>query len=198
MAQLVKHGTQKKNWFKRSPLVIALAVIIGLTTIMAFVLPGNVNRHQSSAIHSIPPSSVALSTDQCAILSSSQWTPIGTWKLTVSFLTGPRKGQSEASVMTFLPGGGLTATFPGSRPVLPPAIDGRWCMTGFNAFHYQFKEPLIMKGDTLILYVATSINAYITSKTTFDAGGIGVAYSALTGKPVPGQYNVTVTSASAS
>src|SRR5262249_13412544 len=92
--------------------------------------------------------------------------------------------------------GSLTATFPGATvsapPTLPPAIDGSWCMTGTNAFRYQFKDLILHEGK-IVAYVATHIDANLTSKTTFEAGGVGIAYSAATGQPLPAQYNVTRT-----
>jgi hypothetical protein len=133
----------------------------------------------------------------------SQWTPTGKlWKLTVTFVTlgqgfqGSRDGQVESSLMTFLPGGRLTATFPGASPdtppTLPPAIDGAWFMTGPSAFHYRFKDP-ILAGGKLVAYVQVQINASLVSPTAYVAGGVGVAYSVATGLPIPGQYNVTST-----
>jgi hypothetical protein len=67
-------------------------------------------------------------------------------------------------------------------------------MTGPNAFHYQFKEP-ISQGSKMVAYVQVQINAVLTSATTFEAGGVGVGYSMATGLPLPGQYNVTATTA---
>jgi len=132
----------------------------------------------------------------------SLWTPTGVvWKLTVTFLTGSRHGQSEQSVMTFSRDGSLTATFPGTNasapPTLPPAIDGSWCMTGINAFHYQFKDP-ILHANKMVAYVAVHIEASRTSKTTFEAGGVEIAYSTSSGQPIPGQYGVTQTFAATS
>lgn len=138
---------------------------------------------------------------------AAQWQPTGKWwKLTVSFVTmgegfhGSRQGQVEDSLMTFLPGGRLTATFPasspGASPLLPPAIDGTWFMTGPNAFHYQFKDPIIA-GGTMIAYIQVQINASLVTPTAFVAGGIGVAYSVATGLPIAGQYNITSTVATA-
>lgn len=118
----------------------------------------------------------------------THWTPVGvTWNLTVQFLSGSRQGQTESSIMTFLPNGRLTATFPNST--LLPAIDGRWYFTSTNAFHYSFRDQLTSEG----IYVLVQLNAYLTSKTTYEAGGVGVAYSIATNQPVG--YNVTQTSA---
>lgn len=133
----------------------------------------------------------------------SQWMPTGKhWKLAVTFVTlsdgfqGSRQGQIESSMMTFLPDGRLTATFPGpspnAPPTLPPAIDGAWFMTGPSAFHYRFKDP-IFAGGKMVVYVQVQINASLVSPTAFVAGGVGVAYSVATGLPIPGQYNVTST-----
>jgi hypothetical protein len=125
------------------------------------------------------------------------WSPTGVvWKLTVTFLSGSRQGQSEQSVMTFANNGSLTATFPGVTPdapaLLAPAIDGSWCMTGVQTFRYQFKEPIVENGK-MVAYVATHIEALLTSKRTFEAGGFGSAYATATGLPLPGQYNITQT-----
>lgn len=98
--------------------------------------------------------------------------------------------------MTFFANGRLTATFPGAVPPMQPAIDGKWCMTGPSTFRYQFKE-LITQDGKIVAYVAPHIDAYLTSATTFEAGGVGVAYSVATGQPLPGQYNVTETWATA-
>lgn len=133
----------------------------------------------------------------------SQWTPTGKfWKLSVTFIPlgqgfqGSRDGQGESSLMTFLPGGKLTATFPGvspdAPPTLPPAIDGAWFMTGPSAFHYRFKDP-ILAGGKMVAYVQVQINASLVGPTAYVAGGVGVAYSVATGLPIPGQYNVTST-----
>lgn len=139
---------------------------------------------------------------RCATSHLSQPSPIGkVWKLKVIFLSGPRQGQSELSIMTFLPDGRLTATFPGPLPgspaTLPPAVDGKWCMTGPSIFRYQFKDP-IMSNGRMVAYVLPRVNAYLTSATTYEGGSVGVAYSVATGLPIPGQYGVTQTLAVAS
>ena len=124
------------------------------------------------------------------------FTPVGvTWTLTVSFLNGSRQGQSEISVMTFQPDGSLTATFPGSG--LLPAINGEWQMTGRDTFHYSFIEHLVQNGQ-MVASLRVAIDAYLTSAQTYVAGGVGVAYSATTHQPLPGLYNVTKTTATAS
>lgn len=133
----------------------------------------------------------------------SQWMPTGKfWRLTITFVPlsgdfqGSRQGQVEVSLMTFRPGGKLTATFPGSSsgspPTLPPAIDGTWLMTGPNAFHYQFKDP-IFTGSTMVAYIQVQVDASLLSPTTYVAGGVGIAYAVATDRPLPGQYNVTST-----
>lgn len=132
----------------------------------------------------------------------SSWRPIGTWKLTVTFVTlndgfqGSRQGQVESSLMTFLPNGRLTASLPGSSSAsshpLPPVINGAWYMTGLNLFHYHFQEPLFTEGK-MVAYVQVQTNATLVSPTAYVAGGVGVAYSASTGRPIAGQYNVTST-----
>jgi hypothetical protein len=135
----------------------------------------------------------------------ASWSPIGkVWTLTVTFVPlsgdfhGSRQGQTERSLMTFLPSGGLTATFPGSTPdappLQPPAMSGSWTMGGANAFGYQFQEPLLASGK-MVAYVQVRIHASLISPTAFVAGGIGVAYSLATGLPIPGQYNVSSTTA---
>ena len=117
------------------------------------------------------------------------WTPVGgSWNLTIQFLSGgSRQGQTERSVMTFLPDGRLTATFPDS-PLLP-AKDGRWFFTSPHAFHYSFEDQQPQEG----IYVLTQIDAYLISQTAYEAGGVGVVYSLATHQPVG--YNVTHTSA---
>ena len=145
-------------------------------------------------------SSASAATPAVTALSASpetQWTPVGvTWNLTITFLKGFRQGQSETSLMTFLPDGRLTATFPASGVL--PAIDGRWHMTAPNAFHYRFKDPIMQNGK-MVAFVQVQVDAYLTSQHTYEAGGVGAAYSVTTGQPpIPGQYNTTQTSATVS
>ncbi len=128
--------------------------------------------------------------------AETQWTPVGvTWTLTVKFLSGARAGQSETSLMTFLPHGRLTATFPHSSML--PAIDGRWYMTVPNAFHYRFRESLLQNG-AVFAFVQVQVDACLTSQKTYEAGGVGAVYAAATGQPIAGQYNVSQTFATAS
>ena len=129
-------------------------------------------------------------------LTLDPWTPVGrTWTLTVNFLTGSRQGQSEVSLMTFQQDEHLTATFPHSDQL--PAIDGRWSMSGPHTFHYRFRD-LLMQNGHLFGYVQVQVDAYLTSQDSYIAGGVGVAYSSATGKPLPGGYNITQTVATAS
>ncbi|HEU5381893.1 MAG TPA: hypothetical protein VFV38_41255 [Ktedonobacteraceae bacterium] len=192
---------QEKRKQRVRVLRVAVGAVLVVLTVIAVVL-GMMNSSQkfTSQNNTASSSLASASTTQCLTSSLPQlspWTPTGVvWKLTVTFLAGSRHGQSEQSVMTFLRDGSLTATFPGTSasapPTLPPAIDGSWCMTGINAFHYQFKDPILRAGK-MVAYVAVHIEASRTSRTTFEAGGVGVAYSASSGQPIPGQYGVTQT-----
>ena len=65
-------------------------------------------------------------------------------------------------------------------------------MTGPNAFHYQFKDP-IFTGSTMVAYIQVQVDASLLSPTTYVAGGVGIAYAVATDRPLPGQYNVTST-----
>ena len=102
--------------------------------------------------------------------------------------------------MIFAPTGTITATFPDASasapPTLPPARGGHWCMTGSNTFQYAFRDSL-QWGGPQVTYVQTFIVAYLTSATTYEAGGIGVAYNVQTGQPIPQDYNITLTFAHA-
>lgn len=172
---------------------IALIVVIALATATVFYVAG-LNRSQSNDVIAAAPT---VSPASACIATSSPWSPVGKiWHLTVTFLSGPRQGQSEIQLMTFLPDGTLTTTFPGvtpsAPPTLPPGKDGHWCFTGQNTFHYMFHD-LLGQG----IYVQPSISAYLTSPTHYEAGGVGVAYDKA-GHPIPGQYGVTQTIAVAS
>lgn len=174
-------------------------------TLFLVALAGCASTTQPSFTRKATALPTMTTTTPCSFFPSVQetsWSPIGSvWKLTVFFLSGSRQGQSEQSLMTFSPDGSLMATFPGATasapPALPPAVDGSWCMTGINAFRYQFKD-LILHSGKIVAYVATHIDANLTSKTTFEAGGVGIAYAAATGQPLPAQYGVTRTVAVAS
>src|SRR5258708_3165116 len=102
--------------------------------------------------------------------AETQWTPVGvTWTLTVKFLSGARAGQSETSLITFLP----------------------------HAFHYRFRESLLQNG-AVFAFVQVQVDACLTSQKTYEAGGVGAVYAAATGQPIAGQYNVSQTFATAS
>lgn len=189
-AVFLREGGKRHVW--RVLFLSLLAMLLLALRVFAFMTP-----------------TVASNTHQAPSLPghAAQWHPTGKqWKLTVSFVTmgegfhGSRQGQVEDSLMTFLADGRLTATFPasspGAPPLLPPAIDGMWFMTGPNAFHYQFKDPIVA-GGTMIAYIQVQINASLLSPTAFVAGGIGIAYSVATGLPIAGQYNITSTVATA-
>jgi hypothetical protein len=195
MAQRVEH-TSKPTITR----VVRVGVVGLLAAGLVAALIVGLSRAQTIPIHSATTVPVGVSAPQCrasSLTERSSWTPGGVvWKLTVAFLIGSRSGQTERSVMTFARDGSLTATFPGATArtpaTLPPAIDGTWCMTGANAFRYQFHDP-IMRAGKMVAYVATHIEANLTSRTTFEAGGIGIAYTTATGLPIPTQYNVTQT-----
>jgi hypothetical protein len=132
-------------------------------------------------------------------LRGVHWTPMGRqWLLTVTFVAlpapfeGSRSGTHETSVMTFLPDGRLTATFPGptpdAPPTLPPGVDGLWSMTGPATFRYRFRDPV-----SPTAYVQVDSSASLISPTAFLAGGVGVLCSTFTGMPVNERYNVTST-----
>lgn len=181
------------------PLSVAFAVLTLLIGTGAFFL--GLSRSQAGNTH--PAAAPATTfTGQCAASVVSPWTPVGKqWTLTVNFLDGSRKGQSEQSIMTFGRDGSLTATFPGKTPndppTLPPVVDGHWCMTAPNAFHYQFRDLIQQNGQT-VAYVQTQISADMTSAISYIAGGIGMAYAAQSGQPLPSQYGLTQTIAIAS
>lgn len=172
------------------------AIMLSLGFIVALAAcgtPGPASR--VTTLHPTP--SPTSRVQACSTAQQGQWSPIGvTWKLAVSFLDGARKGQSEQSIMTFLPSGQLTATFPGptptSRPTLPPAVDGRWCVTGPNTFAYVFKDPILQNG-VMVAYVQPAISATLVGAKEYTGDGVGVAYSNLTGMPLMGQYGVTHT-----
>jgi hypothetical protein len=174
--------------------LFAAALFLGLIIVLAACgTSGPASRVTTPHPTPSPTSGAQVS---CSTAQQGQWTPVGvTWKLTVSFVDGARKGQSEQSIMTFLPSGQLTATFPGptpaSPPTLPPAVDGRWCVTGSNTFAYTFKDP-IMQNGVMVAYVQPAINAKMMSAKEYIGDGVGVAYSAMTGMPL-GQYGVTHT-----
>ena len=175
----------------RALFLILLAASVGGMLLMGIELSFPSRTTQAQTI-GVPPACPAVPP-----MPEMFWSPTGVvWKLTVTFLSGSRQGQSEHSVMTFARDGSLTAMFPGVTPdapaLLPPAIDGSWCMTGVQTFRYQFKEPIVENGR-MVAYVATHIEALHTSKTTFEAGGFGSAYAIATGQPLPGQYNITQT-----
>jgi len=165
---------------RRESGLVILGVTLLLLTLLSMFLTDD-------AVAATPPASRAVKT---------QWTPTGvTWTLTVTFLSGSRQGQSEISLMTFLPNGQLIATFPNSS--LLPAIDGQWQMTAPNAFRYRFRDPLMQNGE-MVAFVQVQVDACLTSQTTYEAGGVGVTYAAATGQPIAGQDGVTYTAASAS
>lgn len=173
---------KKNQWMQRRK---SGAMIFGVAILLLVVLSLLLTDHAGAAV--TPPTPHAVKT---------RWTPTGvTWTLAVTFLSGSRKGQSEVSLMTFLPNGQLTATFP--QTSLLPAIDGHWQMTAPHAFHYRFREPLMQNGE-MVAYVQVQVDAIATSQTTYEAGGVGVTYAAATGQPIAGQDGVTYTAASAS
>jgi hypothetical protein len=194
MTQLAASRIENPKNRKHYPFFIG---VVAMSTILVALAAFFVDINQSHAAPSLHISSAASSVKDCVSSSSSQWTPVGfQWKLTVTFLQGSRHGQSEVSNMTFLPDGHLTATFPGSTPAsppqLPPTNDGAWCMTGMNAFHYQFRETIQQRGQP-VAYVQTSISADLLSATTYEAAGVGIAYSARNGQTIPNEYNLTQT-----
>ncbi len=201
MTQLAEHPTMTTPQMAKPRyllLSIAFAVLTLLVATGTFFL--GLSRSQSGNTHPATAPTMTF-TGQCASNVISTWTPVDTtWKLTVQFLNGSRQGQSEQSIMTFRHDGSLTATFPSQTPsdppTLPPAVDGHWCMTAPNAFHYQFRDLMQQNGRT-VAYVQTQISADMTSATSYIAGGIGMAYSAQSGQPLPGQYGLTRTLATA-
>lgn len=179
------------------------AAYISTTGILAVVIAALIIRFMVFAptVSAAPAQPQRTSVLSCIPLSDTQFTPVGvTWKLTVYWLTGQRAGHSETSLMTFQPGGSLTATFPGATPLdpptLPPATDGKWCMTGMDTFSYSFHDNVMQNGK-LIGYVLPKVNAHLLNKKTYEAGGVGVLYLYQAGKLVPsGQSAVTRTAAS--
>lgn len=187
-----QHHPEQPNTPRRGALIVLLVVIALALATVSYV--AGLNRSQANVI--ITPAPTVNPASAC-IATSSPWSPVGkVWHLTVTFLSGSRQGQSQIQLMTFLPDGTLTTTFPGATPsappTLPPGEDGHWCFTGQNTFHYQFHDPLPQG-----MYVQPSISAYLTSPTHYEAGGVGVAYDNA-GHPLPGQYGVTQTVANAS
>lgn len=198
MPQSTEAYPKDKKQARRWPLLAPLVVIAILIAVASFLV--GMNRSQMNVLPASTQTANAM--NQCTTLSASQWSPVGAvWNLTVKFLSGSRQNSSEISQMTFLPNGLLTATFPGATPsappALPPVVDGRWCFTGQNAFHYQFRDVL-SQGGKVVAYVQTELAAYLTSPTTYEAGGVGVVYDAKTGQPVQHAYNVSQTTAVAS
>ena len=43
------------------------------------------------------------------------------------------------------------------------------------------------------MVIQVTVNALLTSPTTYVAGGIGITYAAKSNQPLPGQYNVSQT-----
>lgn len=200
MTQVIEPETTSRKLTRRYPLFLAIFAILALLLSTVTYLVGVNNGAQAqSGAHA------ATFTSPCAAtFPVSQWSPVGKrWTLTVKFLSGSRAnpqpdGQpaSELSVMTFAADGSLTATFPGATlgapSMLPPAVDGHWCWTSANTFHYGFRD-IQMNGQTAVAYVQTQIGATMTSATIYQAGGVGVAYDAKTNKPIPQQFGVTQT-----
>lgn len=195
MTQLTERTLQTpapRTQLRRYALIAAVAALTLLIAIASFFT----GLSRSQANPRTTPSSSRAATSQCATVKSP-WTPVGPqWSLTVQFLSGSRAGQSELSLMTFASDGTLTATFPGATPSAPPtlpaAVDGQWCMTAPNAFHYQFRD-VIKAGGQVVAYIQTQINATMTSASSYAAGGVGVGYAAKSGQPLPGQYGLTQT-----
>lgn len=105
---------KKNQWMQRKG---RGAMIWGVTILLLTVLSLLVTENAGAAVTPSTPHGV-----------KTRWTPTGmTWTLSVTFLSGSRQGQSEVSLMTFLPNGQLTATFPQTSQL--PAIDGHWQMT---------------------------------------------------------------------
>lgn len=179
----------KRHWQLTSICSLAILLLVAVATL------AGMKRATSAASTRALIAHPAASNPSCAQPASS-WTPTGRqWRLLVTFLAGPRQGQTEVSLMTFACDGTLTASFPGATPADPPALpptsDGQWEMTSPRAFHYQFRESLGQGATAMVIQV--TVNALLTSPTTYVAGGIGIAYGTKSNQPLPGQYNVSQT-----
>ena len=181
----------KRHWQLASICSLAILLLVAVAALVGMKRTTSAASTRSLIAHPATPN------PSCAQPASS-WTPIGVqWRLLVTFLVGPRQGQTEVSLMTFACDGTLTASFPGATPadppVLPPTSDGQWEMTSSHAFRYQFRESLGQGATAMVIQV--TVNALLTSPTTYVAGGIGIAYVTKSNQPLPGQYNVSQTTA---
>lgn len=111
--------------------------------------------------------------------------PVGTWNLIVTFVTGPRAPGTSTQVITFNADGTLTAITPG----LPDPGTGKWSwmdqQTG--TFQYSIIEPIPTGESVHVQQVAVLLGEDI-----YQATGCGILYTSQ-GVPVQNELSMTRT-----
>lgn len=181
--------TARHRWWLAPVCLLAVLLLLATAFVTGMKIATASGGSRSITTH-------ATTTNALCPMSASSWTPTGVkWRLRVTFLIGPRQGQTEVSLMTFACNGTLTEAFPSAVPgdpaILTPTSDGQWEMTGPRAFRYAFRETLGQGTSAISVHV--TVDAVLTGPTAYVAGGIGVVYTAKNNQPLPGQYNVSQT-----